>query len=161
MIFSVLSNRPAIARYGADEGDTEEEKNKKKNLASRIYMMNAADKMVEALKGDQEARMMLIRDRNRLVYSSVLASPKLTDSDIEQISSMRNISPEVLRHVGKNPQWTKRYSVARELVRNPKTPPEVSMRLIQRLKDRDLKRLMKDRNVPELNSRPMANRTRM
>ena len=152
------SKEEAIARYGADEGETEEKH--KKNLASRIYAMNVAQKMVEALKGNREARMMLIRDRNRLVYSAVLASPKLTESDVGQISSMRNISPEVLRHIGKNPPWIKRYNITHELVRNPKTPPEIAMRLIQRLKDPDLKRLVKDRDVSEQVRRLAQNKVR-
>jgi hypothetical protein len=35
------------------------------------------------------------------------------------------------------------------LTRNPKTPIAMSMHLLQRLSDRDIKLLMSDRNVPE------------
>ena len=35
------------------------------------------------------------------------------------------------------------------LARNPKTPPAISMNLVPRLQDRDLKMLAVDRNVPE------------
>ena len=146
-----------------DERDGEltvEEKEKKQGLIAEIMTMSAADKMIRALKGEREARMMLIRDRNRTVWSAVLSSPKMNDSDAEQVAKMRNVSPDVLREMSKNRQWTKRYSIAHELVKNPKTPPEVSSKLLVRLKDRDLKRLLRDKNVPEQVRRLAQKRTR-
>ena len=35
------------------------------------------------------------------------------------------------------------------LVKNPKTPPAISMQLLQRVNERDMKMLAVDRNVPE------------
>jgi hypothetical protein len=142
----------AIATYGdgkIDEELSEEEQQQQLTVFQRVVRMTAAEKMMEGLKGNRQARMMLIRDRNRIVYQSVLASPKLTESEIEAFASMRNVSPEVLREIGKARKWTKRHSVAHELVRNPLTPIEVSMQLLPRLPSRDLKRLVSDRNVPE------------
>ena len=153
----------AAELYGVDERDgelTEEEEEKKQGLIAEIMTMSAAQKMIKALKGEREARLMLIRDRNRTVWSAVLSSPKMNDSDAEQIAKMRNVSPDVLREVSKNRQWVKRYSIAHELVKNPKTPPEVSSKLLVRLKDRDLKRLLRDRNVPEQVRRLAQKRTR-
>jgi hypothetical protein len=147
------SREEAQERYGvADVIDgelTPEEEEKRRSVFERIYSMTTSQKMMEALKGDREARMMLIRDRNRSVWSAVLSSPRMSEADAEQIVKMRNIAPEVLREVGKNRSWTKRYIVAHELVKNPKTPPEVSTKMLQRIKDPDLRRLVRDKNVPE------------
>ena len=153
----------AAELYGVDERDgemTEDEKEKKQGLIAEIMKMSAAEKMIRGLKGEREARMMLIRDRNRTVWSAVLSSPKMNDSDAEQVAKMRNVSPDVLREMSKNRQWIKRYSIAHELVKNPKTPPEVSSKLLVRLKDRDLKRLLRDKNVPEQVRRLAQKRTR-
>jgi hypothetical protein len=122
--------------------------------------MNAAEKMMEALKADRETRMILIRDRNRVVYSAVLSSPRLTDGDVESIAQMKNVSPEVLRTIGGKREWTKRYSVRLELVRNALTPIEVSMRQIGSLSSMDLKKLTRDRNVPEQVRRQATKLTR-
>lgn len=132
-----------------DEPLTEDEQQIRETLLQRLSRMTAAEKMLEALKGEREARMMLIHDRNRVVYSAVLASPKLTDAEIDAFASMKNVSPEVLRLIGGRREWTKRYPVAHELVKNPLTPIEISMKLISKLQVRDLKRLTGDRNVPE------------
>ncbi len=142
----------AMEQYGGDLDDgelTEAEKREKFSAYQKLVGMTPAEKMVEALKGDREIRMILVRDRNRVVYSAVMSSPKLTTGDIEAISSLRNVSPEVLRQVGGKREWTRKYKICHELVKNPLTPIEISMKHISRLSSMDLKRLSKDRNVPE------------
>jgi hypothetical protein len=159
------STEEAAELYGVTEeeleGTGEEEVAERKSLLAELVTMTAAQKMIKALKGEREARLMLIRDRNRTVWSAVLSSPKMNDADAEQIAKMRNVAPDVLREIAKNRQWAKRYSVAHELVKNPKTPHEVSSKLLARLKDRDLKRLVRDRNVSEQVRRLAQKRTRM
>jgi hypothetical protein len=142
----------AMKTYGdgkEDAGLTEEEKKVKLSAFQRLVGMTPAEKMMEALKGDREARMLLIRDRNRVVYSAVLSSPKLTTGDIETVAALRNVSPEVLRQIGAKREWTKKYKIRLELVKNPLTPIEISMQQIAGLSAMDLKRLTRDRNVPE------------
>jgi hypothetical protein len=48
-----------------------------------------------------------------------------------------------------NRGWVKNYGVVLGLTRNPKTPPAISMQLIHRLNERDVKMLASDRNIPE------------
>jgi hypothetical protein len=142
----------AMEIYGDDREDaelTEEEKTKRLSAYQKLVGMTPAEKMMEALKGERESRMILVRDRNRVVYSAVLSSPKLTDGDVAAFASMRNVSPEVLRTIGGKREYTKKYGIRKELVKNPLTPIEISMQLINRLSSMDLKRLTKDRNVPE------------
>ncbi len=139
----------AMATYGDGEALSEEEQQTQLTTFQRLIRMTAAEKMMEGLKGNRDARMMLIHDRNRVVYSAVLNSPRITDSEIESFAAMKNVSTEVLRVIGGRREWTKRYKVAHELVRNPLTPVEVALRLLHRLPARDLKRLTTDRNIPE------------
>ena len=107
------------------------------------------ERMKLAIKGTREQRATLVRDSNRLVAAAVLSSPKLTDSEVETFTKMGNVSEDVLRVIGTNRGWLKNYSVTAGLCRNPKTPPAISMQLIQRLNERDLKMLAIDRNVSE------------
>jgi hypothetical protein len=62
---------------------------------------------------------------------------------------MANVSEDVLRIIGAKRSWMKHYGIAHGLVRNPKTPPGISMQLLHRLTDRDVKSVAVDRNVPE------------
>jgi hypothetical protein len=62
---------------------------------------------------------------------------------------MANVAEDVLRVIGTNRAWTKNYGVVAGLVRNPKTPLAISLTLLQRINDKDVKLLALDRNVPE------------
>jgi len=44
----------------------------------------------------------------------------------------------------------KNYNVVAALTRNPKTPVAISMNLLSRLTDKDLRTLSTDRNVPDV-----------
>lgn len=107
------------------------------------------ERMKLAMKGTREQRAQLVRDSNKLVSAAVLSSPKLTDAEVEAFTKMGNVSEDVLRIIGMNRSWTKNYGVVAGLCRNPKTPPALSMHMLHRLNERDLKMLSIDRNVPE------------
>jgi hypothetical protein len=107
------------------------------------------ERMKLAMKGTRAQRAQLIRDSNKLVAAAVLSSPKLTEVEVEAFAKMANVTEEVLRTIAMNRTWTKNYGVVSGLARNPKTPPAISMNLLQRLNERDLKMLTMDRNVPE------------
>ncbi len=118
-------------------------------LLERLAKMSVKEKVRIALMGTREERGILIRDSNKQIARSVLKSPKLSDNEIETFSAMRNISDEILREIGSNREWTHRYTVAQNLVKNPRTPPLISQRLIHRLHAKDLVLISRDRGVPE------------
>jgi hypothetical protein len=118
-------------------------------LTDRLSKMTVPQKVHYALQGNREARAILIRDGNREVSRMVLRNPKLTDSEIQAFAAMRNISDDLLRQIGDSKQWTRNYVVVQNLVKNPKTPPLTSQRLVSRLIARDLAMLARDRSVPE------------
>jgi hypothetical protein len=117
--------------------------------AKRLNGLSVMERMKLATRGTREQRAVLVRDPNRLVASAVLSSPKLTESEVEQFARMANVAEDVLRVIGTNRAWTKNYGVVAGLVRNPKTPLAISMTLLQRVNDRDVKMLAIDRNIPE------------
>ena len=65
-------------------------------------------------------------------------------------AGMKSLSDEVLRRIGNHKEWTKRYGVIANLVKNPRTPLGISIGLVSRLNPRDIKGLAVDRNVPEV-----------
>jgi hypothetical protein len=116
----------------------------------KISAMSVAERMSLAMKGSREERAVLIRDPNKIVGVAVLSSPKLTETEVESIAKMTSISDELLRIIANTRAWVKNYGVTVALTRNPKTPVAVSMNMLARLNDRDLKMLSTDRNVPEI-----------
>jgi hypothetical protein len=143
---SQLTEDEATVHYLSEE---ERQQAEKVSTVQKLYRLNTAEKLLHALKGTREERAVLIRDPNRLVSAAVLGSPKLTEAEIEAIAAMKNVSDQVLREIGHHREWTKRYQVAANLVRNPRTPIAIALGLVPRMNPRDIKLISFDRNVPE------------
>jgi len=137
-------NMGEIARLLASEGD--EEANG--NLYAAVQNMSVMQKIKLARVGGKEARSMLVKDRNRIVATAVLGSPKLTESEIVTFAQNRSMGDELLRIIANNREWTKSYQIKLALTKNPKTPISQSVKFLNYLQDRDLRNLMKSRDVP-------------
>lgn len=115
----------------------------------RVARLTAPEKIKCALTGSQEERMLLIRDANKSVARSVLQSPKISEAEIEAFAAMASLSEEVLRLIAGNRGFMKSYAVGRALINNPHAPLDVTLPLVTRLHDRDLKMLSLNRNVAD------------
>ena len=122
---------------------------KHKTFAERLATMTVPEKMKYAMKGTREMRAILIRDPNRMVASAVLSCPKVNEAEAEAFAKMGNVSEDILRTIAQTRAWIKNYGVTLSLTKNPKTPVAITLQLMQRLTDGDVKRLSTDRNVPE------------
>jgi hypothetical protein len=138
---------PAMLTVTAAELEGQPER---QTLLQKIGRMSAAEKIKAALTGNQEERLVLIRDSNKIVSRAVLQSPKVSDSEIENIASMKSVSEEILRLVATNRKYLKNYNVVRQLINNPRTPIDIGLRLINRLNARDLKGLILNRNIADV-----------
>jgi hypothetical protein len=149
---SESSEAPAPLPSAEEDRDSsrEEGSQKKTTVLQRIRSMSAVQKVKAALTGSQEERMILVRDPNRLVARAVLQSPKLSDHEVENLASMKDISEEILRRIVRSRKFTKNYAVVRALVNNPRTPIDVGLPLLHRINDRDLKSLTLNRNVSDV-----------
>jgi hypothetical protein len=118
-------------------------------LNKRISSLSVREKIQYALFGNRDIRAVLVRDTNKEVAKSVLHSPKITDNEIESIAAMRGVAEDILREIGNNRAWTRSYGVIQNLVKNPKTPPSISQRLLFNLRARDLMQLSRDRSISD------------
>jgi hypothetical protein len=118
-------------------------------LIRRVMLMKVKDRIRLGMKGDREARSILIRDSNKVVSTAVINNPRITDQEVESISSMRTVSDEVLRLISMNRAWARQYPIIHNLARNPRTPLASAMHILPRLHTKDLKALSSNRNIPE------------
>ncbi len=126
------------------------------SLSSLLLRMNVVQKVKLARLGNQEARGLLVRDRNRIVASAAIRSPKIGDTEVVQFAKSRNVSDEVLRVIANTGEWTRRYQVQLALATNPKAPLPSAIKFLNYLTDRDLKNIMRSRDV----SGPVAQQAR-
>ncbi|NNE66334.1 MAG: hypothetical protein HKN33_07185 [Pyrinomonadaceae bacterium] len=130
------------------EGDGEVS-NERISMISKIMKMNMKDRMKMAMKGDREARNILIRDPNRVISQAVIQNPKITEQEVEKIASMKTVPDDVLRQVAINRKWARNYTIMHKLAQNPRTPIGNVISIMNRLQLRDLMAMSKNRNVPD------------
>lgn len=119
------------------------------SMIRRIMFMNVKDRMRMAMKGDREARGILIRDSNRIVATSVINNPRVTEQEAENIAAMRTVVDQVLRLISLNRNWARSYPIIHNLVRNPRTPIPTVVGILPRIRTKDLLNLAQNRNVSE------------
>ena len=142
----IAANAQAVINAERLEGDASPERI---SLIRRIMFMTVKDRVKLGIKGDREARGILVRDANKIVATAVIHNPRLTDHEVENISAMRTIAEEVLRLIGMNRQWARSYPIIHNLARNPRTPMATAVHILPRIRTKDLKAIGMNRNVSE------------
>ena len=119
-------------------------------LGTLIKEMKVAERIKLALFGNLAARTVLLRDTNRQIPLLVLENPRLTENEVLELSRNTQVDDGVLRAIGNNTQWMKNYSLKFNLVSNPKTPIDVAMKWLKFIKDKDLQRLSRSKNLSQV-----------
>jgi hypothetical protein len=149
LLDETFEQRQAAAERLVAEALGESAEPERVSLIRRIMLMKVKDRVKLAMKGDREARSILIRDSNKLVAQAVINNPRITDQEVEAISAMRTVSDEVLRLIAMNRGWARQYPIIHNLARNPRTPLPTAMSILPRLHTKELKGLSQNRNVSD------------
>ena len=119
-----------------------------RNLAAQIREMGVGQRLKLALRGNREARQILMRDTNRIIQRFLIQNPRLTDDEVIMIAKNRNFDREILARIGSKKEWARNYQVRLALVTNPKTPLNVAIGFVSTLLERDIRLLAKNKNIP-------------
>lgn len=147
-----------VAQIGTEE-DTlvlpeeltdEEQEEEPTNIYQIIAEMTVPEKIKLALTGNKVARGLLIRDPQKQIALFVLQNPQFGEGEALDVAKNPNTDDTILRHVANNPNWMKPYSMKLAVCGNAKTPLDVSLRWLKHLKDRDLGRLAKSKDIPQV-----------
>ena len=145
---SSIANLPTAL---LDEVKSEEESEERSEaLGTLIKSMSVAQRIKLALFGNLAARNILLRDTNKQIPLLVLENPRLTENEVADISRNTQVDESVLRAVGNNTQWMKNYALKFNLVSNPKTPIDIAMKWLKFIKDKDLQRLARSKNLSQV-----------
>ncbi len=117
--------------------------------AGQLRLLPVPVRVKIARNADRQLRNILVRDQNSQVALSVLRNNTLNDQEVELIASSRNVVDEVLAEIPRRREWIRKYSIAKALVKNPRTQLATAIGLVPRMTLRDLRNLARDRNVPD------------
>ncbi|HLK12682.1 MAG TPA: hypothetical protein VKW76_15010 [Candidatus Binatia bacterium] len=124
------------------------EEPKARSLYAEIVGMSVPEKIKLALRGNRDARMILVHDANRVIRRLVLQNPRMSDAEVVALTRNKNADDELLRLISERRDWVRFYGVRLGLATNPKTPLAIAMRQLPTLNQRDVQQLAKSRNVP-------------
>jgi hypothetical protein len=135
---------------GEESAEVDEESEEFKSKYKLSLSMGISEKIKMALIGDKEWRSLLIKDSNKLVSGAVVKNPRITEPEILAIAKSAIQNDEILRVICHNKEWVKNYQIRKALVLNCKTPPQVALRFLTTLAEKDLAALSKSKNVSSL-----------
>jgi hypothetical protein len=119
------------------------------SLYTQILTMTVSEKVKLALRGNKDARTILVRDASKMIRRFVLQNPRIGDGEVVAICRNRSADDELLRTIAEKREWMRNYQVRLALATNPKTPLPIAIRQVNTLGERDLQQLAKSRNVPQ------------
>ncbi len=129
------------------EDDQESHREANANLLTAIRALSVADKRALALKGGRGERLVLAKDTNKTLQTFLLKNPRITVDEIRAMAANRQATPETLRLISDNRTWMQSLGVVSALVRNPKTPAPLAVRLLERLPLSDVRQIAKSNSA--------------
>ncbi len=120
----------------------------RESLQNTIQNMPAGERLKLAMKGSREARVILLRDSSVMIRRFVLMNPRISDDEVLSVVRNRQVDGELLKIIWRRDEWLANYQIKLALVKNPKTPVQISMKYISSLLMRDLRQMAKSKNIP-------------
>ena len=108
-----------------------------------LAQLSPSQKMSLALKAGRAERHHLLRDNNKVLHAYVLRNPHLGLDEVQAAAKLNSLSPEALKAIGDHPEWGQNPVICAALVRNPKTPIAIALRLLPRVPLNDLRAIAK------------------
>lgn len=143
-----LTSWAAAAKSSAGEGgDTEHAFLTAADLEASPRTSVAPSRISLALRGARDERTAILRDNVPQLHGYVLRNPGLQLDEVTAIAKMRTVTPQLLQQIADRREWAQRPEIAIALVRNPKTPVGVAVRLLEHVTAADLRQLAKDTNT--------------
>lgn len=123
-------------------------------LLERYEGLAVGERIAIVRRAGPELLTQVRHDPEPRVVAAMLDNPRLTEGLLLPVLASGRSSPRVLRIVAESPRWVARYQVRRLLCRNRKTPLEIALSLLPRLKKADQRALENDPTVrPEVRGR--------
>jgi hypothetical protein len=119
-------------------------------LRVRIEELSLGERIALARRASRGLLGCLIDAGDAPVLRALLGNPRMVELEAVRIAATPKGGPDLFRYLAEHPTWGVRPSVRMALLRNPRTPVAVALRLVDRLQRRDLHRLTKDVKVPKI-----------
>jgi hypothetical protein len=118
-------------------------------LYKQLSLLSTQEKMKLAKQANQPTRRILIRDKEKRIHLNIVQNPKLSDAEMIEYTGIATLSPGAIRWISTQLKFMKLPQVVSNLVSNPMTPSDLSLKLVSKLSIGELRRIAKSNNIRE------------
>ena len=111
--------------------------------AHQIRKMNQGQKAILATRAGRSERQILLRETSPQVLTGLLVNPRLEGKDVLQLVRSTHATAALLQRVAQDQRWAKNQEILASVAKNPKTPTPLAVRLVERLRISDLRKMAK------------------
>lgn len=116
----------------------------RKSLFEQIRQLNRTQKVLLALRGDRESRMILLKCYDPQVYHFLCQNPRLTSEEVVELTKSDLLLPQTLELIAKNREWIKNERIKFQLTLHPKAPTALALNMLVLLSDRSLREVARN-----------------
>lgn len=114
-----------------------------------IQKLNPSQRILLASKANRQERQILLRESAPPVAMALLSNPRIELKEVLQIAKNPQAASGVLQRIAQDRRFSGNYEIQLALVKNPKTPSPMAMRMIEGLRTSDLRSLAKSQSLRE------------
>ncbi len=130
------------------EPDENLDDQKRRSMLQRITKMAMVDRILLAMRGNSEARRVMIKSGNKIIRDCVMRNPRVSTQEILEWSKERSTPQDIIETIARNREWSRNYQIMNALCWHPKTPTVYVLRFLGTLTMQDLKKLGDSKMVP-------------
>ena len=131
-----------------DDGDDLDQE-RQLSLREQIRAMTVSERMRYAARAGRSGRMLLVTDHNPNVMKFLIRNPRIGREEVHRLLMNNRITPDILNIIAKERKWNSSEELRMLLIRHPKTPSGVVMKLMNSISERNLRTLARSSNVKD------------
>lgn len=116
----------------------------------RIRQMDPGSRARLAMKADRTERRILRRDNTPQVLMNLLSNPRIGADDVLAIIKSPSCNTSILQRIAEDRRWMSNTEIKTALVRQPKTPSQLAIKMLESLRTEDLRQMSKMGNLREI-----------
>lgn len=132
---TLLAPIPEVAEETGEERDTVA----RQNILDRIRSLSRTDKLFLAAKADRVERAFLVQDTDPQILGALLRNPRVTIEEVVRIAKSSHLIYQTVDVILKTGQWFNNLDVRVALIHNPKTPPQIALRILPTLPEAEVR----------------------
>jgi hypothetical protein len=133
--------RKAAAARGGDDDSAPETETLGRSTIHRIKKMDPGERARLALRADRAERQILCRDTTPQVLLNMLSNPRVEAQNVLAIVKSTYANGGLLQRFAKDRRWASNTEIVTAIVRNPKTPTPIAIRLLEHVPTRELRQM--------------------